>query len=167
MQEEWATIDGWPDYMVSSHGRVYSVRNDILLRSSRSNGGRDYPQVKLWTNGREHTYLIHRLVALAFVDGYFDGAEVNHKNGIKTNNVAWNLIWCTRSENMLHAHRTGLKQPSGGPYQIRPIRIIETGKVFNSAMACARYINGDVSAILRNMNGNGYRVKGYNFEYAD
>ncbi len=52
---------------------------------------------------------------------------------------------------MLHTHKIGLKKPSGGLYKIRPIRIIETNEVFDNAAVCARYINGDVSAILRNI----------------
>ncbi len=91
--EEWVTIKGWPDYMVSSFGRVYSVRSDKMLKKdhSFSSSGAGYPQIKLWKNGKEHTYSIHRLVAFAFVDGYFKGAEVNHKDGIKSNCVASNL----------------------------------------------------------------------------
>ena len=52
---------------------------------------------------------IHRLVAEAFVRGMADGLEVNHKDGNKENNTPENLEWCTKSENIKHAWRTGIR----------------------------------------------------------
>lgn len=46
---------------------------------------------------------VHRLVAMAFCNGYFDKADVNHKDGNKSNNISSNLEWCTRSENQIHS----------------------------------------------------------------
>lgn len=51
---------------------------------------------------------VHRLVAKAFVPGYFDGATVNHRDGDKTNNRADNLEWLTLAENTAHQWETGL-----------------------------------------------------------
>lgn len=59
------------------------------------------------------TRLVHRLVAKAFLEKP-DGKDfVNHIDGVKQNNNASNLEWCTRSENMKHAYRHGLKSQSG------------------------------------------------------
>jgi len=52
--------------------------------------------------------LVHRLVALAFVENPNGLLEVNHKDGDKENNDASNLEWCSRQQNIQHAWRTGL-----------------------------------------------------------
>tara|TARA_R110000822_G_scaffold27790_3_gene82674 strand:- start:4 stop:441 length:438 start_codon:yes stop_codon:yes gene_type:complete len=52
--------------------------------------------------------LVHRLIAKAFVAGWFDGATVNHKDGDKLNNLPQNLEWMTLAENTSHQWETGL-----------------------------------------------------------
>lgn len=54
------------------------------------------------------TIAVHRLVALTFLTNRRE--TVNHKNGIKTDNRLCNLEWVTRTENQLHAVRTGLRR---------------------------------------------------------
>ncbi len=163
-EEEWKEIEGWPEYKISNLGRVYSVRYNRFMKGKKNTTG--YLQIHLSVNWRQYYACIHRLVADYFVDGYFEGAEANHKDGIKTNNAAWNLEWCTRSENILHAYRIGLNQPSGG----RPktvVRIIETNEVFSSASECAKYIGGSRSNISACLRGERMQHLGYHFEYAD
>lgn len=66
------------------------------------------------SDGLSATHTVHRLVGLAFVDNPLGLPELNHINGIKTDNRAVNLEWCTASENQLHAFRTGLKENKRG-----------------------------------------------------
>ncbi len=77
-----------------------------------------YERVGLHGQGEDATKLInvfvHRLVAKAFVPNPGNKPETNHKNGIKTDNRAENLEWCTRSENELHAYASGLAKRGSG-----------------------------------------------------
>jgi len=66
-----------------------------------------YPKVSLWYKNKGKTWCVHRLVAMAWVEGDHS-LSVNHKDGIKTNNSADNLEWISLSENTKHQHRTGL-----------------------------------------------------------
>ncbi len=125
--------------------------------------GFGYAFVILCVDRQRKQKYIHRLVAEAFVFGYFADAEVNHKNGIKTNNVVWNLEWCSRSENLRHAYKTGLNP--GHPKT--QIRIVETGEVFASMSDCARYTGGHCGVISNCLRGKQITHKGFTFEYVN
>lgn len=70
-----------------------------------------YLRVSAMREKNRPRFYVHRLVALAWVPGYTDGAHVNHINGIKTDNRAVNLEWVSSSENIRHAWDTGLCLP--------------------------------------------------------
>lgn len=100
--EEWRDIKGYEGlYQISSYGRVQSSKRKGNLggtiKTSLSNGG--YPQAHLCKNSVRKTFLVHRLVALAFLDNPNNYPEVNHKDERKTNNCVWNLEYCTRKYN--------------------------------------------------------------------
>jgi len=68
-----------------------------------------YPNTKLHCNGIKKTVMLHRLVAIAFVENPNNYEEVNHIDGNKQNNRHTNLEWVTRSQNQKHAYATGLQ----------------------------------------------------------
>ena len=72
-----------------------------------------YSEVGLHINGERARFMVHRLVAMAFVPGYEKGLCVNHINGIKTDNRAENLEWVSLARNTQHAWEAGLVDLNG------------------------------------------------------
>ena len=106
MGEEWVELEDWPDYLISNLGAVWSKRRGRKLKQSLDRMG--YPSVGLQQADVWRRVSVHRLVAFGFVEGYFEGAFVNHIDGDKTNNKHFNLEWVTHEENMRHAREIGL-----------------------------------------------------------
>jgi DNA-binding CsgD family transcriptional regulator len=114
-QEEWRKVVGFERfYSVSSLGRVRSdiQRNHrphgrILSQSLKKTG---YLQICLSMNGKHFYYNVHTLVTEAFIGPRPADFQVNHLNGIKTDNRRENLEYVTRSENSQHALKLGLRK---------------------------------------------------------
>lgn len=105
MEEIWRPIKDYEGlYEVSNLGNVKSLKNnhgndrEKVLKPSKDNNG--YLFVTLYKNGKSKIFKIHRLVGFAFVDGYFDGAHIDHIDTNKENNIWTNLKWVTHEENM-------------------------------------------------------------------
>ena len=157
--EYWRPIPSFPAYSASSYGRI---RNDSTGRILHVylDSRRRYLILTLRKDGRQVIQRVHRLVAEAFLGGPHPELDVNHIDGDKTNNCIENLEWCTRKENARHAVSTGLRK---GPRR-REVRIVETGYVFESVRACARYFGVDVTSITWALNHSGI-YNGYHLEY--
>lgn len=101
-------INSLPDYEIYEDGRVYSIKRSKFLKVGFNAKG--YIKVNLCVNGIKMTKLIHRLLAEAFIDNPLNKPQVNHINGVKTDNKLKNLEWCTNSENQSHAYNNSLKK---------------------------------------------------------
>lgn len=97
-KEVWKDIKGYPGYQISNYGRVWSAKRNRYMKPVANNSG--YLQIKLIAvNGKRKGELVHRLVALHFIDNPDNKPEVNHINHIRDDNRAENLEWVTKSEN--------------------------------------------------------------------
>ncbi len=158
-EENWVEIEEFPNYAVSDCGRVMNVRTGRILKGGINSRG--YRTAVFVNNYCRKSLTLHSLVAAAFVDGWFEGAEVNHIDGVKTNNWLENLEWCTRSENHLHAYAMGLREPSR---MYKQIRCLETGDVFSSVNAAAEHFGVYPQGITNVVHGRSKSARGYTFE---
>ena len=117
---KWIFINGHKSkYIVSSYGYIISFNFHhrtpvpIILKDkiSKTDG---YHRVILVYNGKKYTFLVHRLVAKAFIKNPKNKVEVNHINGNKNMNNVENLEWATRVENQKHAYKNELIHPTYG-----------------------------------------------------
>jgi len=117
MSEEWRKVERNDNYEVSSLGRVRRVKAGRgatvgkVLRACVANS-KGYLMVGLRKDNKLKSAKVAHLVAEAFIGPRPAKLQVNHKDGVKTNNAETNLEYMTGSENILHAYRTGLR-PKG------------------------------------------------------
>jgi hypothetical protein len=132
--EEWRDIEGYNElYKISDAG---NVMRDGRLRKLRPNK-RGYVRINLSKDGKIKVYMVHRLVAIAFLPNPENKPQVNHKNGIRSDNRLVNLEWCSQSENQLHAFKNELQIGNNG-----------------QSNGHAKLTNEDVINIRKNFNGD-------------
>lgn len=127
-------IDGeiWKDipdlqgcYQVSNMGRIKSLERTIAANDGRAIRVQEkilvprpsrcgYFLVWLYKGDLRKGFSIHRLVAKAFIPNPDNLPEVNHKNGIKSDNRASELEWATSGDNQTHAYKIGLRKSRKG-----------------------------------------------------
>ena len=155
--EEWRPVEGYEGiYNVSNLGRVYSVPRrsangnpvgGYCLKQKQFRNG--YLFTHLTKEGITKQFLIHRLVASAFLPKQEGRPEVNHIDGNKHNNNAENLEWCNRSENNLHAIRTGLRDLTAAH---------ETARIANMRPV-ALFLDGEKIATFRSIKDAAYVIR--------
>lgn len=124
-EEIWRDIKGYEGYYkVSNLGRVKSLDRTIENKNRKkyklkgslrkiSCSGIGYQNIGLSRDGAMKNFLVHRLVAVAFLSNPNNFPVVNHIDGDKTNNIACNLEWVSYSDNIRHAIDAGLRETSG------------------------------------------------------
>lgn len=155
--EQWKPVVGWEElYEVSDQGRVRSISdanpNTYVGRLRIISAARDgRRRITLCRNTKQHTYLLHRLVADAFLGPRPVGKEVNHIDGDPTNNRIENLEYVTRAENMLHAYRTGIRKPvpsygekNGGGGKLTSEKVAEIRRLY----ATGKFRQKDLGAMF-------------------
>lgn len=124
MDEIWKSVKGYEGlYEVSNFGKLKGLKRTINQGKCHRTweehivkfgvDGDGYFRTNLAKDGVNKTVKVHRLVAEAFIPNPLNLPEVNHIDGNKQNNNVKNLEWCTRSENLKHAVKIGLKRLDG------------------------------------------------------
>jgi hypothetical protein len=98
-------IENYPNYSVTEDGKIFSHTYNKFLKPFSSNG---YFRIALSKNNKTKKFLVHRLVAIAYLHTIENKKIINHLDGNKKNNDISNLEWCNNSENLKHAYRIGL-----------------------------------------------------------
>lgn len=161
-KEKWKDIPGYEgDYKVSTLGRIVSFKkiNSRFLSTSQTPSG--YLTVCLSRGNIRTTKTIHSLVAGAFIKMRGKG-EVNHVNGVKSDNRLINLEICSHSHNISHAVKLGLIIT---PQKKRSI-VREDGRVFPSIVSAAYYSKVHATNIGRVLHGRRKKCGGYTWKYS-
>ncbi len=129
-------------------GSVWIHRGSRNKRRFGNISGKGYMRVIIRDKGKPRTVFVHTIVALAFLPNPNNKPQINHKNGIKTDNRPENLEWCTNEENAHHRIYT-LKRYSSAS----PVICVETGKEYETISEASREtgINrGNIHRCLKN-----------------
>jgi hypothetical protein len=157
MIEKWLPVTGYETlYLVSNAGNVKSLVTNKILSAC----GSRYAQVVLSNNGKKKNFLVHRLVAMAFIDNPNNYETINHKNGNRKDNRVNNLEWVTVSQNVTHAYRNNLNK------KFKKV-VREDGVVYDSMREAARSNNVSFMCLWRVCNKLRRTCNGFNFQYLE
>lgn len=177
--EEYRKVNINAGYEVSNTGNVKSVDRYVkcrggktrlikgkVLKQSLSVWG--YPFVGLDSKCKKKVVYVHKLVADAFPEicgEYFEGAEIDHKDGNKLNNNANNLWYCTHKQN----RNNPITLKRNGKAHSRKVVLCDLDgneiMCFNSIQDAVEFTNGDLKAAWRCLTGINNKHKGYKWKY--
>ncbi len=186
LDEIWKDIENYEGlYQVSTLGRIKSLAGRPHIVKDRILNiwvGTHYYATCLSKNKKPKFYLVHRLMAVAFVENPYNKPHVNHKDGNKLNNSLDNLEWVTHKENIQHAVDTGLKVALKGKDHYKygvfgkdnflsksVIQMDVNGNVlskFDSMTEMAKYLNVNKGLISRACSGELKTFRGFIFKCA-
>lgn len=154
--EVWKLVPNASKYEASNLGRVRLADGNKILKQYESKSyNKGYLCCRVcFDDGLITSRLVHRIIASTFLPNPKE--QVNHKNGVKSDNRLENLEWVTRSENMLHMYSTGLKKYRPLHYKgkfgfehnrSKAVVVKETGLCFGSMSEAGRNLGIDISSV--------------------
>jgi hypothetical protein len=162
--EVWKQVcvenSGNKTYFVSNLGRFKNSKGRIMDNYKLNNNG--YIRVFICNK----TYVLHRLIALAFIDNPENKSQVNHIDGNKINNAVNNLEWVTCQENQIHKHKTGL----GNNYTRKIVQYTSDNifiKEYKSIALASKETNISKSSISGVLRGKRKTSGGFVWKYLD
>jgi hypothetical protein len=155
--EIWKPLRNFPSYNGSSEGRIMNVRTQRILKPTITEKG--YAVVGLRKNNKYYTVRVHKVIAETFL-GEHPGMDVKHKDLDPLNNNVDNLYWISRSDIVKQTYDSGRRKP----WRQIPVRVIETGKIYENMKECAIDIGCDPAEVRKCIIGERRSAKGYHFE---
>lgn len=171
MEEKWKSIYNYEGlYEISNIGNIRSCaryiscgRGEKQFRKSKIlnpiTTPKGYKRITISKDGEKKNFMIHRLVAQAFIPNPDNKPQINHIDGNKQNNNVTNLEWFTNGENQIHAWGTGLNKGSTGMFKgekhrnAKSVVCKTTGEIFNYIKLASKIYGIDRSDISRCCNG--------------
>lgn len=163
MREIFKPVKGYEGlYEVSDLGRVRTVKTGKIKSPCISNAG--YYMVNLHKNGKANLKTVHRIVITAFEGP--SKLHTNHKDGDKLNNRLDNLEYVTHRENVLHAYKTRLREPSGRKQVQQLCRFCGAlVRTYKSGAAAARYFGvSTAETIMQSANKENRTAYGFKWK---
>lgn len=162
--EEWKIITEFPEYQISSTGRIkYPIRKGKKPYKKRiaygGKSGDGYKVFEFRNNEYKRKIALHRIIAITFIDNPNGYKIVNHKDGNKTNNSIENLEWCSRSQNTQHAYDNNLISGKREIYQLdKNNKIIKKWNTIKEAHQTLKLSRTSINAVLsgRNKTAGGF-----------
>lgn len=172
-------IDDFPEYYIAENGDIFSKKGhwpNIMRKMKPGISKFGYYRITLHKDKKQFHKSVHRLVAQAFIPNPENKIDVNHKNGIKTDNRVENLEWATRSENIKHSYSVLGNKPNkpwinkfGNQHnRSKTIQQIKNGKIvaeFGSLLEAERKTGIDHSSISMCCTGKRHTAGQYKWKY--
>ncbi len=168
LSEEWRDIEGFEGYyQVSSFGRIRSVDRFVynkgnsgenkysfykgkVMRQGRRKKG--YLGITLSKGNKNKSFLVHRLVANAFIPNPYNLSQINHKDENPANNHVDNLEWCSPKYNINYGNCIDnmIKTRTNNAYNQKPVICLESGIIYSNSNDAQR----NTGICARNIRAN-------------